>query len=108
MIEHLSLSEGIEVLRKIHELLEPDGKLLMTTPNIYFPAQFWRSATHKTPHAYDELAGLLLYLGFEVAQVYRLHNDPIHRLIAKRYLLLPLFKLLSIDFAPGIMVVAKK
>jgi len=108
VIEHLRLEEAARMLEKIYGLLEPGGKLLVTTPNIYSPAQFLRSATHVTPFAYDELAGLLLYSGFKVDRLYRIHNDALHRLVLKRYLLRPLFKLMGIDFAPQIMAVAKK
>ncbi len=108
VIEHLTLEEGARLLGRIYQLLEPGGKLLVTTPNIYLPAQFLRSATHVTPFAYDELAGLLLYLDFKVEKLYRIHNDALHRLVLKRYVLRPLFRLMGIDFAPQIMAVARK
>jgi hypothetical protein len=84
------------------------GAIALTTPNVYYPPAFLRDATHRTPFCYDELGGLLQLSGFEVTHVYRLHQDALIKRFAKRYLFYPLYRLLGIDFAHGIMVVAQK
>jgi 2-polyprenyl-3-methyl-5-hydroxy-6-metoxy-1,4-benzoquinol methylase len=57
VIEHLSLYEGIEVLRKIYTILNPRGRLILTTPNIFNPGRFLRDVSHRTAYCYDELGG---------------------------------------------------
>ena len=108
VIEHLPMAEGLDMLRRLHELLNDGGKLLMTTPNIWFPPAYLRDATHRTPYAYDELGALVTTAGFEVDTIVRLYNDPIHRKICHRFLFYGIHRLLGIDFSRQIMLVATK
>ena len=108
MIEHVSLDEAGRILERCHQLVEEGGMIALTTPNVYYPPAFLRDATHRTPFCYDELGGLLQLCGFEVTHVYRLHQDALAKKLAKRYVFYPLYRLLGIDFAHGIMVVAQK
>ncbi len=108
MIEHVPLDEAGRILERCHGLVEAGGMIALTTPNVYYPPAFLRDATHRTAFCYDELGGLLQLCGFEVTHVYRLHHDALIKRLAKRYLFYPLYRLLGVDFAHGIMVVARK
>lgn len=108
MIEHVPLDEAGRILEQCHGLLGDGGMIALTTPNVYYPPAFLRDATHRTPFCYDELGGLLQLCGFEVTHVYRLHQDALFKKLAKRYLFYPLYRLLGLDFAHGVMVVARK
>ena len=108
VIEHLDLVEALRLLRKIHGLLCPGGRLLMTTPNIFNPGRFWRDATHRVAYCYDELGGILLGLGFQVKEIYRTYNEPHLRYFFRVHVMAPLHRYLGVDFAKSILVVAER
>lgn len=108
VIEHLSLPDGLAMLKRLADITAENGIIVLSTPNIFNPSRFMRDATHRTFYAYDEICGLLNLAGFEIKDVYRSFKDAIHRYILKVYLCRPLFRFLSIDYAYSIFVVAQK
>jgi len=108
VIEHLSLEEGVHLLKRAHELLNEGGRLILTTPNVFNPSRFWRDATHKVAYCYDELGGLLLAQGFSITAMYRTYNDVFHRYFFRVFVMASLHRYLGIDFAKSILVVAEK
>lgn len=108
MIEHVPLVEAANVLEQCFAHLKPGGSIMLTTPNTFYPPAFLRDATHITPFCYDELAGLLSVCGFTPTAIYRLHHDSVLKKLVKRYVAYPLYRLLGIDFAHQIAVVAEK
>ena len=108
VIEHLELVEALRLLRRIHSLLSPGGRLLMSTPNIFNPGRFWRDATHRVAYCYDELGGLLLGLGFQVKEICRTYNDPFLRYFFRVHVMGPLHRYLGVDFAKTILIVAER
>jgi 2-polyprenyl-3-methyl-5-hydroxy-6-metoxy-1,4-benzoquinol methylase len=108
VIEHLPLQEGIQLIKKLHQLLNEGGRLVLTTPNVLNPSRYWRDATHKVAYCYDELGGLLLSQGFKIKVMYRTYNDAFHRYLFRVYVMSVLHRYLGIDFAKSILVVAEK
>jgi SAM-dependent methyltransferase len=108
VIEHLELEEGINVLKRIHELLTEGGRLIITTPNVFNPGRFWRDATHKVAYCYDELGGILLANQFQVKAIYRTYNDAFLHYNFRVYLMAPLHRYLGVDFAKSILLLAEK
>lgn len=108
VIEHTTLDDARRLLRQMHAVLRPDGRLLLTTPNTYYPPDFLRDATHLTPFCYDELGAVVTLEGFHVEQIVRIYNAPLHRLVAHRWLFSWLHRFVGIDFARQIMLVARK
>ncbi len=108
VIEHLSLDEGVHLLKRVYDLLDQEGRLILTTPNIFNPSRFWRDATHQVAYCYDELGGLLLAQGFQIKAMYRTYSDAYHRYLFRLYVMAPLHRYLGIDFAKSILVVAEK
>jgi SAM-dependent methyltransferase len=108
VIEHLNLEEGVRLLKKIYNLLNGGGRLILTTPNVFNPSRFWRDATHQVAYCYDELGGLLLSQGFQIKTMYRTYSDAFHRYLFRLYVMAPLHRYLGIDFAKSILVVAEK
>ncbi|MCX7965980.1 MAG: methyltransferase domain-containing protein [Syntrophorhabdaceae bacterium] len=108
VIEHLSLEDGINLLKKIYNLTEEDGILIASTPNIFNPSRFMRDATHKTFYAYDEFCGIVNMAGYTIEEVFRSYNDAFHRYVFKVYILGFLFKTLGIDYAYSVFLVGKK
>jgi 2-polyprenyl-3-methyl-5-hydroxy-6-metoxy-1,4-benzoquinol methylase len=108
VIEHLDMEEGVQLLKKIYNLLNGGGRLILTTPNVFNPSRFWRDATHKVAYCYDELGGLLLSQGFQIKMMYRTYSDAFHRYLFRLYIMAPLHRYLGVDFAKSILVVAEK
>jgi 2-polyprenyl-3-methyl-5-hydroxy-6-metoxy-1,4-benzoquinol methylase len=108
VIEHLGLEEGLQLLEKVYHLLNRQGRLVLTTPNVFNPSRFWRDATHRVAYCYDELGGLLLSQSFKIKGMYRTYNDAFHRYLFRVYVMSPLHRYLGIDFAKSILVVGEK
>ena len=106
VIEHMTLIDTVVLLGRIHELLNPSGRVVISTPNVCHPVRFWRDCTHVTPYRYDELAGLLISAGFHDIKIYRI-KDMKTKDKLRYWIYRPLLRLLDIDFAPGIVAVAK-
>ena len=106
LIEHLTPEEGLTLLRSLHGLLRPGGKLLLGTPNLYHPHRYWGDITHKTPYKYEELCGLMMMAGFGVPSVFRLYNDALLRRWFRIYIGVLLHRYLDIDFAGTVLVEA--
>jgi hypothetical protein len=108
VIEHLPLAEIGPWLARLRELLRPGGWLVLSTPNTFYPPAYLRDATHCTPLCYDELGGLVETAGLRVERIVRIYHDPVHRKLLRRYLFGWLFRLIGIDFARQIVLVARK
>ncbi|MDP8246592.1 MAG: methyltransferase domain-containing protein [Candidatus Tritonobacter lacicola] len=107
VIEHLSVEEGTDALKKLRGLLKDGGRLLVTTPNLFHPHRYW-DADHRTPYRYDDLAALLVGCGYSVESIYRLYNDPFVWRLLRIHLGALLHRYLDIDFARQIAVVASR
>lgn len=108
VIEHLELEQGMEMLRRLHELLVDGGMLIISTPNIFNPSRFWIDATHKVAYHYEELGGILIIQGFEVLRIYRTFNASALKYFLRLTLFYPLHRILDVDFAKSIVFLAKK
>lgn len=108
VIEHMSLQEGLDLMKRLFSIMNEKGIIVLSTPNIFNPSRFMRDATHQTFYAYDELCGLLNIANFNIKELYRSYNDAFHRYFLKVYMLGWLFRLLGIDYAYSIFVVGEK
>lgn len=108
VIEHLRLEEIPPWLGQISVVLRPGGRLVISTPNTFYPPAFLRDVTHQTPLCYDELAGLIEGAGMTVERIDRIYNDPLPRMLLRRFALGWLFRTLGIDFAKQIAVTARR
>jgi hypothetical protein len=82
--------------------------VILTTPNIYTPGQYWKDVSHRTPYHYEELGGLFLSHRFELLEICRMFNAPMVQYAARVYLLGWFFHLLGIDFTKSIILAARK
>lgn len=106
VIEHVRPEQAWKILCKCKEILRPGGQLFATTPNVYYPPNYLRDATHITPWCYDELGAIAYISGFEVRQIYRLYNDSLTGKLMHQVLMYPLHKAIGIDYSKQIMLVA--
>jgi SAM-dependent methyltransferase len=108
VIEHLDREKGRELVRRIYKLLEPGGRVILTTPNVYTPGQYWKDTSHETPYHYEELGGLVLSEGFEAVEIYRLFSEPFLKYFLRVYMFSALFHFLGVDFTKSILLLANK
>jgi SAM-dependent methyltransferase len=108
VIEHLELEQGVEMLRRLRALLVDGGQLIISTPNVYHPHEFMQTVTHKLAYSYEELAGIVLSQGFEVMGIYRCFNVSLVKYLLRLTILCPLHRILSVDFAKSIVVLAQR
>jgi len=108
VIEHLDWKSGREMAARIFDILKPRGRVILTTPNIYTPGQYWKDVSHRTPYHYEELGGLFLSQRFESIELFRLFNDPLLTYVMKVYLFSPVFRFLRIDFTKSILLLARR
>ncbi len=108
VVEHLELEQGLGLLSRLKELLVDGGQLIISTPNIFNPSRFWIDATHKTAYSYEELGGAVLSQGLEVMRIYRTFHASFLKYIFRLTLFYPLHRILNVDFAKSIVVLAAK
>ncbi len=108
IIEHLQLDQASNMIQRCYSLLKPGGKIVVTTPNIYYPPGYMRDVTHVTAWCYDELGGFLELAGLEVKTIHRLYHDAFLKRIVRRYLFYPIFRVMNFDFARQIIITAEK
>ncbi|MCJ7665016.1 MAG: methyltransferase domain-containing protein [Desulfobacterales bacterium] len=108
VIEHLALEQGMEMLRRLNDLLVDGGRLIISTPNVYNPSRFWYDATHKTAYSYEELGGIVLSQGFEVLGIYRTFHASLVKYFLRLTIFYPLHRILNVDFAKSIVVLAQR
>lgn len=106
--EHIAFDDLATWFAKLTTLLKPSGYLALSTPNTFYPPAYLRDASHRTPLCYDELGGMLEASGLRVTRIVRIYNDPVWRRFVRRWLFGWLFRLIGIDFARQIVVVAQK
>ena len=69
-LEHFSVPEVIEILKKIHTLLDVKGRVILLQPNYYYAYRnYWDDFTHKTAFTHTSLADLISETGFRVIDV---------------------------------------
>jgi len=108
VIEHLDMEQGVKLLSRLYELLVDGGQLIISTPNIFNPGRFWIDATHKTAYSYEELGGVVLSQGFEVLGIYRTFHASLLKYLLRITLFYPLHRILNVDFAKSIVVLAQR
>ena len=71
-LEHLSLIECQELLRKVMQVLNNGGLIILMQPNYrYCYKNYWDDFTHKTPFSHTSLTELLLSEGYKIKKCYR-------------------------------------
>ncbi len=107
VLEHVPPNVAHDLAHQCFESCKPGGWLLASVPNVFTPGaqEEW---THISALHYTDLFGLMAWAGFEViagARVY--HSNLRHRLVHAK-LFHPLHRLMGVDYAQSIAVLARK
>lgn len=108
VVEHLEAETIPPWLALLAKKLRPGGRLILSTPNVYHPPAYLRDATHRTPLAYDELAGLVEAAGLEAKAIYRIFSGSLMRRLGTQVLFGWLFRMLGLDYAKHVVLIADK
>lgn len=106
VIEHLGAEDALKLMQAVRVRMRSGGVLVLSTPNVFCPGAYLRDCTHRTPFAWDELGGALVYTGFEVSGLYRVVQGNVLRRM-KKALFSPLGRALGVDHAVSIAAVAR-
>lgn len=107
LVEHISPAEIVEFFTKAASVLNENGLIVISTPNVCHPVYLWRDCTHITPVRHDELYGLLHSTGFCGIEIFRSGK---FKWKQKFWALVfrPLIKLLRMDYYPSIIATGRR
>jgi SAM-dependent methyltransferase len=107
VLEHLVHKDAVDLVRQCFQLCAPGGWFLASVPNVYTPGiqDEW---THVSTVHYLDLAGLLAWNGFEVVDGARVYLASMRHWFVHARLLHPLHRLLSVDYAQSVVMLARK
>jgi hypothetical protein len=112
LLEHLPFETGLNYLTKAQEVLEKNGLLFISVPNIWHPNHMWRcDITHIKPYPYQDLFALLSFMGFKQIEMYRIYHRPfklsIKKFIFNKFKII-LYKIMELDFTKDLWMIAQK
>ena len=106
--EHIDRQQLAPWVESLARLVKPGGRLVLSTPNTFYPPAYLRDITHLTPLCYDEFGAVIESTGLRVERIDRVYHDPLHRMLLRRYAFGWLFRLLGLDYARQIVVSARR
>jgi SAM-dependent methyltransferase len=69
-LEHFTREEAALLVRDVHRVLRPGGRLILIQPNfLRSPVHYWDDPTHKTAFHHENLPPLLTENGFRVVRL---------------------------------------
>ena len=113
IIEHLELDVAFKYLDKAYEVLKKGGRLFLSTPNIDHINQLWRgNIGHIRQYPVRDLYGILKLMNFkgdiELYRIYLRPYKPNIKFTIKEMLKKLITRILDVDYAHGIMIIAEK
>jgi len=109
--EHLTFEEGISYFEKISKILDPDGILAITIPNIEHPTSWYNNWDHKAYWGYWDIGAMMELNNIEVidAARYRKRPQEIYALTQEERKIVDLIaKIYSMDYCRFVLVVGRK
>ncbi|MDN5345657.1 MAG: hypothetical protein PWQ73_154 [Petrotoga sp.] len=113
LIEHLPLELSLKYFSKSFEILNENGVLIISTPNIDHINQLWKQdITHIHQYPAKDIYSILRMIGFSNnIQTFRINlTQPklnLKKIVLERLRII-INKILGTDYAHGILIIAKK
>jgi SAM-dependent methyltransferase len=113
LIEHLELEVSLKYLEKAFKVLKKGGRLFLSTPNIDHINKLWKhDITHIRQYPAKDLYAILRLMNFNgEINIYRIHIRPYRHTLKskiKEILKIIITKIIEVDYASGIMIIAEK
>lgn len=108
VLEHLPPEDGIALLTRMHQHLEPGGQVVVSVPATHTPGRYLRDCTHVTPWAHDELGAALTLAGFQLQSLHRSYPGPAVQRTWRRLVLGPIGHLFGVDYAHSVIALGSR
>ena len=113
LIEHLPIELSLKYLEKAYKLLKKGGRLFLSTPNVDHINALWRSNIgHIKQYPIRDLYAILRLMNFKgEINLYLIYHRPYRHTIKlkiKEILKIFISKIMDVDYARGIMIIAEK
>lgn len=108
VLEHLTISETLDMLCSAEKHLNAGGYLFATVPNMAHPVRYWADASHVTSWSLNDLYSIFCNAGFHVHAMarynkYELPSNPI-----KRYIVDVVCEVFRMDWCDSLMIAGQK
>ncbi len=107
VVEHVPPKVAVELMQNCFRVCRSGGYLLTSVPNVYTPG-IQSEWTHIAALHYLDILGLAAWAGFEVVDAARVYFGSGRHWFVHAGLLHPLHRVLGVDYAQAIAVLAKK
>lgn len=107
VLEHVPPATSLEIARQCVQACRPGGHVLLSTPNVHTPGM-QEEFTHHTAFNHADLAAVAAWSGLEVVDAVRVYHARGFRRVLHATLAQPLHRLLNVDYAESVAVLARR
>jgi len=107
-LEHLSLSEAFDFMRRAFFFLKTEGIIIVGVPNMLHPVRWWQDAMHASIWPYEDLYGMMKECGFEVVGVFKFNKRRLTFNPVKRFIISTVCSTFRMDWCDSILIAGKK
>ncbi|MGC8604110.1 MAG: hypothetical protein ACP5VS_10515, partial [Desulfomonilaceae bacterium] len=107
VLEHLTVSDALDMVTATFSKLNPQGKFIATVPNTAHPVR-QRDISHVTPWVANDLYSLFRCAGFEIGCMWRYNKFPLTTDPLKQWVVETVCEQFRIDWCDSIMISGEK
>ncbi len=108
VLEHLTISETLDMLCSAENHLNAGGYFFATVPNMAHPVRYWADASHVTSWGLNDLYSIFRNAGFHVHAMARYNKYDLLRNPLKRYIVDVVCEVFRVDWCDSLMIVGQK
>ncbi len=106
-LEHVHLSDAIDITAKVEGFLSSDGFVIFTVPNIAHPVRHWGNITHLTPWHFGSLYTLFKHCNLDVVEIAR-YSKRHPKGIIEKVIAFYINRIYRVDWCDSILIVGRK
>lgn len=108
ILEHLTISETLKMLRSAEKHLSAGGYFFATVPNMAHPVRYWADASHVTAWPLNDLYGIFRNAGMGVYAMVRYNKYVFPRNPLKRLIVNIVCEVFRVDWCDSLIIVGQK